>query len=216
MPIWDALRSPAESISRKKNIFGTDSEEGVAMRKLLGMFALLAIFTIPTLAQETPVIEVGGGYQYRSFNVPDGPRLNMNGWQASGDVNITRWLGITADFDGTYKTFGGGDNTVYSYMIGPQVYPVGHHMITPYVNALFGGAHFGFSNCGGGGCNDSENKFAWGGGGGVDLTVSKHFAIRMAQIEYERTRFFGAGSEGIPFQDNFKIGVGVLIRLGKR
>jgi hypothetical protein len=59
------------------------------------------------------VFEAGGGYQYRSFDMPGGPRLNMNGWQVSGDANITRWLGITADFDGTYKTFGGGDNTVY-------------------------------------------------------------------------------------------------------
>jgi hypothetical protein len=50
----------------------------------------------------------------------------------------------------------------------------------------------------------------------VDLTVSKHFAIRLAQIEYERTRFFDAGSEGIPFQDNYKIGAGLLIRFGER
>jgi opacity protein-like surface antigen len=187
------------------------------MKKLFGMLALVAIFSVPTLAQGTPTFEAGAGYQYRSFDVPGGgPRLNMNGWQISADANINHWLGVTADFDGTYATFGGGDNTVYSYMVGPQIYPLGHHVITPYVNVLFGGAHFGFSNCGGGGCNDSENKFAWGGGGGVDLTVSKHFAIRLAQIEYERTRFFDAGSEGIPFQDNYKIGAGLLIRFGER
>ena len=189
------------------------------MKKLLGMFALLAIFTIPTLAQDTPTVEAGGGYQYRSFDVPGGgPRLNMNGWQVSADANITHWLGITADFDGTYRNFGGGngDNAVYSYMVGPQIYPLRHHVITPYINVLLGGAHYSLSNCGGGACGDSENKFAWGGGGGVDLTVSKHFAIRLAQFEYERTRFFDAGSDGIPFQDNFKIGAGVLIRFGER
>ncbi len=186
------------------------------MKKLFGMLALLAIFSMPTLAQDTPAFQAGVGFQYRSFDVLGGPRLNMNGWQASADANINHWLGVTADFDGTYKNFGGGDNTVYSYMAGPQIYPLRHHMITPYVNVLVGGAHFAFSNCGGGGCNFSQNKFAWGGGGGVDLTVSRHVAIRLAQIEYERTGFFGAGSQNIPYQDNYKIGVGVLIRLGQR
>jgi opacity protein-like surface antigen len=186
------------------------------MKKLLVMFALLAIFTMPTLAQDTPTVEVGGGYQYRSFDVPGGgPRLNMNGWQVSADANITHWLGVTADFDGTYTHFD-GNNAVYSYMVGPQIYPLKHHVITPYINVLVGGAHYSLSNCGAVGCGDSENKFAWGGGGGVDLTVSKHFAIRLAQFEYERTGFFGAGSAGNPYQDNFKIGAGVLIRFGER
>ena len=107
------------------------------MKKLFGMLALVAIFTVPTLAQGTPTFEAGAGYQYRSFDVPGGgPRLNMNGWQISADANINHWLGVTADFDGTYATFGGGDNTVYSYMVGPQIYPLGHHVITPYVNVL--------------------------------------------------------------------------------
>jgi|HubBroStandDraft_6_1064221.scaffolds.fasta_scaffold131653_2 hypothetical protein len=186
------------------------------MKKLLGILALLILFAWPTLAQDTPVFEVGAGYQYRSFNFPAEPRLNMNGWQISADANINHWIGLTADFDGTYKNFRGGDNAVYSYMFGPQIYPLGHHVITPYVNALFGASHYRFYNCGGSGCGGGQTEFAWGAGGGVDLKISRHFAIRMAQVEYERTGFFNAGSASSPYQNNFKVGAGLLIRFGER
>ena len=46
--------------------------------------------------------------------------------------------------------------------------------------------------------------------------ATRRFAIPAAQVEYERTRFFDAGSDGIPFQDNYKIGAGLLIRFGER
>lgn len=184
------------------------------MTKLFGILALFILFAIPALAQDTPIFEAGAGYEYRNFNFPGGPRLNMNGWQLSGDLNVTRWLGFTAGFDGTYKTLSGANFTVSSFMAGPQVYPLGHHLISPYLNVLIGGAHVGVSNCGG--CNLGGTDFAWGGGGGVDLTVSKHFAIRLAQVEYERTGFFNAGTTGNPYQNNYKVGAGLLIRFGER
>ena len=184
------------------------------MMKSFGILALFALFAWPTLAQDTPIFEAGVGYQYRSFNYPAQQRLNMNGWQASASVNINHWLGVTTDFDGTYKTFSAADFSIYSFMAGPQVYPLGHHVLTPYVNVLVGGAHIGAKNCNG--CNTGDTEFAWGGGGGVDLTVSRHFAIRLGQFEYERTGFFSAGSATNPYQDNFKVGAGLLIRFGEK
>jgi opacity protein-like surface antigen len=184
------------------------------MRKALGIVALFIISALPALAQDTPVFEAGVGYQYRSFNYPGEQRLNMDGWQASADGNINHWLGVTADFDGTYKTFGGAAFSVYSYMAGPQVYPLRHHVLTPYFNVLVGGAHIGARKCGG--CNLGDTQFSWGGGGGVDLTVSRHFAIRLGQFEYERTGLFSAGTANNPYQNNFKVGAGLLIRLGEK
>ena len=187
------------------------------MKKLFGLSALLVLFALPTLAQDTdtPVFEVGGGYAYRSFNVPAHSRLNMNGWELSGDYNVNNWLGVAGEFDGTRSDTGGLD-WVYSYTFGPQFYPVGHHRLTPYVNFLLGGAHYSLSGCGGGGCSFTQNSFAFGGGGGLDLTLTSHIAARLGQLEYERTSFFDAGSNGNPYQQNFKFSMGLIVRFGQK
>jgi outer membrane protein with beta-barrel domain len=201
------------------------------MKKLFAVLALLAVSGIPTLAQDrgqdAPVFEFGGGYTYRSFNVPFSPRLNMNGWNATAEYRVFPWLSAAADIDGTYKTQTDPDTTaigkdkthVYSYLFGPRIYPLGHHKFTPFVHALFGVGHSyvflpALTDVGAAATTATENDFTYSIGGGLDISLGKHFALRVAKFDYEQTRFYQANSSGAPNQNNFKYSAAFLVKLG--
>ncbi|HYL69094.1 MAG TPA: outer membrane beta-barrel protein [Candidatus Limnocylindria bacterium] len=210
------------------------------MKKLLALFALLAVSSIPTLAQhrdgETPVFEVNGGYTYQRWSVPpvaQGPTgptsLNFNGFNVGASYNITRWLAAAADITGTYNNQGaGGFNAkthIYSYLFGPRIYPLGHHKLTPYVHALFGVATYNI-NIPADLVNmlppfqESNNDFSFAVGGGVDWSVGKHFAVRLGQFDYQQTRFLHSDAVGAGLsasnQNNFIYSAGLVVRFGEK
>jgi hypothetical protein len=194
------------------------------MKKLLGLVALLALSTLPTLAQgafegPTPKLEVGGGYAFLSWGIPAsiGSRVNMNGWDSNADYNLSRNIGIAFDAAGTRNYQGlNGTQGIYTFMAGPQFYPVGHHKLTPFVHVMAGLGHYSlylppdppFPSE-----NYSENHLAIGFGGGIDAAVNSMVAIRVAQVDYERTVF---NVENFPAQNNFRFSTGVIIRFGGR
>ena len=94
-----------------------------------------------------------------------------------------------------------------TYLFGPQVYPLGHHRITPFAHALFGGSYFDFPTD-----DFSDSAFAFAIGGGVDFNLTHHISIRPVQFDYEQDRNFGGGTTGNPLQNNFKYKGGVIFR----
>src|SRR5580658_1907502 len=130
------------------------------MKRILGLLALLTLSTLPAMAQSDgyPKPEVGGGFMYRSYNIQFAPRQNEYGWFATGDYNLTSWLGIDADIDEGFVS----SNSVtdeyrhVTYLFGPQVYPLGHHRFTPFAHVLFGGSYFTFPTD-----DFSDNAFAF-------------------------------------------------------
>jgi len=179
------------------------------MKKVLGLSALLLLFSLPTLAQYEGA-EVGGGYTYRSLDVPQSPQVNMNGWDVNAAVNFFKWFGFAFDADGTYSGQGGSTWT-YTVMGGPRIYPVGHHAITPFVQGLFGKGFLTANYAGVG--NFSDDFFAWSAGGGVDWTISRHLAVRLGEFDYEQMQssFLDGYSAG-PHQNNFKYKGGIVFR----
>ena len=113
------------------------------MKKWFGLFALLFILTRPALAQQTPAWDVEGAYLFRSFYPTNAPRFGTNGWNASLDHNLRKWIGVTGDFTGTYRNQGvNGDSQIYTFMVGPRIYFLGHrHRLIPYGQVLFGGGY---------------------------------------------------------------------------
>jgi len=83
------------------------------MRKLIGVAVLLCMVSIVGVAQEKPLPEVYGGYQFTST---DGG-WHASGWNGAANLYLTPWLGGTADFSGVYKS---GSN-LYTYTFGPVV-----------------------------------------------------------------------------------------------
>jgi hypothetical protein len=150
--------------------------------------------------------EIFGGYSFErtapcgssgggcNFENNEGPvTSNFNGWEASVTGYVTRSLGVTADFAGHYGTanlaFGNGslNSSSYTYLFGPT-YAAHLQKITPFVHGLVGGASWRSSSN-----LIKYNGLAWAIGSGLDLNASRHFVIRIAQIDYQGNRSPGNG-----------------------
>jgi len=158
---------------------------------------------------------------------------NLNGWEGQGTFNFTRHFGVTADFSGnsqqlagvSFLGFSAGTRQhMYNMLFGPTV--TGYFgKSSVFGHALFGAAHSSL-NAGVsvpivGGISaplDSANAFAMAFGGGVDIGLSRHFAIRAAQVDFIRTNFNSLNSlTGLTTgtssnQNNFRYSGGVIWR----
>lgn len=158
---------------------------------------------------------------------------SLGGWEAQGTYNFTRHFGLTADFSGNSKQLAGfsalgfsagTQEHMYDMLFGPTV--------TGYFgkSSVFGHALFGVAlsslNAGVsapivGGFSaplDSSNAFAMAFGGGIDIGLSRHFAIRAAQVDFIRTNFntlsslTGLTNGTSTNQNNFRYSGGVIWR----
>lgn len=195
------------------------------MRKLFLLPALLlcvvGIAHANCSANPQPV-EVAGSYDYvrvnTTFSVPTGGSggsvatktgMNLNGWNAEVAYNPWCILGVVASFSGVYGTpsVGGFPITshVYSYVFGPRFNWHNSSPATPFVEGLFGGVHASFSNTDLGSL--SQNAFEGQFGGGVDINVGPHWAIR-PKADYVLTHF------GNQTQNNASVAVEFVFKFG--
>jgi outer membrane protein OmpA-like peptidoglycan-associated protein len=188
------------------------------------------------MSMGTPKVELFLGYSYLRA-VPTsagGNRLMwLNGGTASIAYNINRYLGIVADVGGftnsqvrftdAYGSTIDVDNqnvALLTYLFGPRLSFRGHSRITPFAQALFGGVHANqvtIANCTFS-CTllPSESTFAMAAGGGLDIRIHRHFAVRVVQAEYVMTRFtdFVTGDTGR--QNDIRLSSGIVFRFGGR
>lgn len=129
---------------------------------------------------------------------------NFNGWDGQGTFNFARHFGVTADFSGNSKQLAGisflgfsagTQQHMYNFLFGPTV-STSFGKSSVFGHALFGMAHSNLSAgvtvpiLGGISAPiTSANAFAMAFGGGVDIGLSRHFAIRAAQLDFIRTNF---------------------------
>jgi opacity protein-like surface antigen len=186
------------------------------MTRKVGFFMLLCLFIVPAMAMAQKA-EVFGGYQY--FHASGGSTgvdsVNLNGFNIAGTAFFHHYLGVTADFSGTYGTptfLGVGVNThLYTYMFGPELRATNSTKFVPFAHALFGGAHVSASSnfvapSGGFTASGSNSGFAWAAGGGLDYKALPHIAIRVGQFDFLQTHI---SSET---QNNFRYSGGVVFR----
>jgi hypothetical protein len=184
------------------------------MRKLPVLSFLLMMFLGNLLgigsARAQDKIEIFGGYSYlhasTSWNetvlcpgptcpvTVVNPKLNLNGWEASGVYNLTSWLGAKADFSGHYGSFNGISFHETNYLFGPQLRMPGK--ISPFAHALFGGAHTTSGTGFGSGTiitpvgGSPNNGFAAVLGAGIDVKVLPFLYFRPVQIDSLLTRLY--------------------------
>lgn len=182
----------------------------------------------------TPKVELFLGYSYLRAvpSLTAGNRLVwMNGGSTSIAFNFNRHVGLVADF-GAYtnsqvRFMGAYTSTVnvnnanvaaFSYLIGPRLSFRKNERITPFVQVLFGGVHanqVSLTNCTFS-CTllPSQDSFAMTAGGGLDLKVHHHFAIRIIQAEYMMTRFTSYTTGATAMQNDMRLSTGVVFRFG--
>ena len=203
------------------------------MRMFVTLMSIVFLLPVMAAAQEetAPRVTMFGGYSY----LRNGGSNSFNGWEGQGTFNFSRHFGITADITGSYRTLASfsllpgisatANQSIYNFLFGPTVTTsIGR-------TSLFGHALFGqaLSNLGGGislpiigGISSgvtSATAFAMAFGGGVDIGLSRHFAIRAAQVDYLRTQFSSADALSTGLfgningrQNNLRYSAGIVFR----
>jgi len=134
---------------------------------------------VRTEKNNTPRSELFGGFSYQRRQ--NGMRLA--GLNAAANLNLTPWFGLTADAAIQSPDFAFLDATTdpakrYSLLFGPQL-SVRGSKLTGFARSLFGTHYYaGFPRV-----NNGWN-FAYGFGGGVDVRLSRLFAVRPVQWDY--------------------------------
>jgi outer membrane immunogenic protein len=140
--------------------------------------------------------------------------FGLNGGGVSGSAEFwPRWsvaAEITAAHTGSAPV-ADSSLTLSSYQGGvryqvPQPWMKGPHRLEPFAQILLGVAH---SSGGVAGAADGSTMFAFRAGGGIDLPIKGHFAIRVVQADYYLT----VAKNGInDRQNNLLLAAGVVYR----
>jgi hypothetical protein len=172
----------------------------------------VALLTTFASAQDAPKAEVYGGYS-AAFTQD----IALPGFQTSVAGNVNNWFGVVAEFGGAYHArtrdviLGGPTikikSTLYTYLFGPRFSRRGSGRVTPFAQSLFGGLHARREGENGGLSEvETANGFAMALGGGVDVKLSKRFALRVIQADYLLFRVDGETT------NNVRLSAGVVIR----
>ncbi len=171
---------------------------------LLSSAAMMAQNEVPPVAMwsqnEAPKAALFGGYSYLR-NASN----NSTGWDGQATFNFTRHLGITADLGGNSRTLASFsplpllsasvNDSFHTLLLGPTA-TVNFGRSALFAHALFGiaraslGAGISLPIIGGLSTDlTNATAFAMAFGGGVDIGLTRHLALRAAQIDYIRARF---------------------------
>lgn len=188
------------------------------------LFGSLLMFGAVASAQEveTPQFEFSVNYSYL-YNHPGGflPSYSANGGFGTAQYNFNKSFGFVADLGANYVGSPSGvpfDNTAFEYLFGPR-YTWRHSRFSPYVQTLFGGVRYsdGFvpqSNFPLLGA--SQTNFAMAFGGGLDVTLTNHIAVKPIQVDYLMTQFAPGGGNAITASNAIRYSAGVVFRLGSK
>jgi outer membrane immunogenic protein len=179
------------------------------------LLGLLLAAAAPALAQNPPRIELGVNYTYVRANAPPGDCgcFSLNGGAGWLAVDFTHSLAVVGEVGsvhtGNVLSTGNGF-TLTSYLAGVKYERHMHRILSPFGQILLGGARadgpltplkFGVAG--------PANAFAMVAGGGLDIGLSRHWAVRAAEVDYYLTRFDNADND---HQNNLRVSGGLLVR----
>ena len=186
----------------------------MTIRSLFAAFFLLLV-SLPLHAQDMSRAEAALSYTYVHTNAPPNGCgcFSMNGGSGSFGFHFTHSFAAVADFSVVHAgnvDSTGLDLTLTSYLFGPRFSFRPERRFVPYGQVLAGGVHASGgltpTNASGGA---AANAFAATVGGGLDIRVTHHLAIRPIQAEYYVTKLPNGVND---HQNNLRIDSGVVIR----
>ena len=149
------------------------------MKRLLLLIVGLSIFAVPSRAQSA---DASIGYSY--FRLGGSGGLNQNGISGSVAYKPIPFLGIVGDIGAYHASPAGVSLNTYTFLFGPRIIVHNPSNITPFVQFLAGDGRLSVPGVG------SSNNFAFSVGGGVDIGVLPHLALR-TQLDYVGLRNSG-------------------------
>ena len=200
------------------------------MKTALLIFLTLGL-ALSASAQDVPKVEIPVGFSMINVHPDLNPITSFNLFGGGGqvDFNFGNVFGIKADLFGYAQSSGlkndlikhglsgAASGNLFTYMFGPQV-KKHTGVFQPFGEALFGAAHTNTyatllteENKVLNGARDN-NAFAFAAGGGIDLALSKHIALRPVEVDYLLTRFGARNYHGD--QNNFRYVGGLNFMFG--
>ncbi len=129
---------------------------------------------------------------------------------------LNRWVGVDADFGGYHGKAGAvywhspspvnymQDFDVQTYLFGPR-FSYRANKITPFVRVLFGKVVFDALPVE----NVSKSYFGLALGGGCDISIVRHLAVRVIQADYLKADYPGTFQSS---PNNLKLSTGAVVR----
>jgi len=170
------------------------------MKKLAFLVMAILSAALAANAQEAPRGDLSVGYSYLREGFSGG--ANTHGGSVSGAGYFNDWFGIVGDFGVYHLSQSGVTANTYTFLGGPRLSANRGKSISPFVQALVGADRL---TAGGG----SAHGFCWSTGGGVDLAVSRHIAIR-PQFDYIGLRFSNGNTHSA------RASISLIFRFGGR
>lgn len=165
-----------------------------------------------------PRFDLSLGYNHINANAPPGISnyFGPNGGYVSGAYHFNDWFSIAGEFTGGHASnisALGQDLTLTTFMAGPRVsYP--WHRLAPFAQIFFGGAHGSDSYFPSGtSFSTSASSWAFKTGGGLDINLTRRFAVRVFDVDYLRTALPNGTSDS---QNQLMIDAGIVIKFGGR
>ncbi len=183
------------------------------MRLHLVVSGLLLSGVFAFAQENTTPVEVGANFSFLRYNSAQGLReFTEVGGSGYVEYNLNRVVGLVADLGG----YNNGTNSfkTFSYLFGPR-FNMRRSRLVPYVQFLFGGTYaWAHSTAAGPIVPATQNGFATAAGGGLDIALSRHFALKPIQLEYVMSQLPRFGTNSNSIQNNLRYSAGVVLRLG--
>lgn len=153
--------------------------------RLVWTVGLLLFLSTAVCAQDTPRVEIFGGFSYASIKI-DESRINTTGLHAMLAVNSSHgWLEFVADFSGHYGTQHGASARTHILMAGMRS-TLRRGRVTTFVHSMYG-ASFERADVRLRLEGIDGRQRVWftfvPGGGGLDIVLNKRIALRVFQFD---------------------------------
>jgi outer membrane protein with beta-barrel domain len=179
------------------------------MRKLFFATILIACASSFSFAQDDyHKYDVYAGYSHNWFDFGNSVE-GFNGVEGAVKGNITRYVGLKADYAFHFKSFDEGlasvDGSLHTLVGGAELKDNSTETkLKPFAHLMGGFTHLRVSSSFTG--TDTNTGFALVAGGGLDIRINRRVDIRVVQLDYAPTRLGGG------WQHNVRLGGGIVFR----
>lgn len=178
---------------------------------------LLLLGSVALRAQTAPRVDLAVSFlAERSIQANTALGFWAQGGSLELGADLFHGFGAAANVSGVHTASigaGGVPLSLVTTTFGPRYRWHNGHRVSPYGEALLGEAD-GFRSLfpSSAGADSSASSLALQVGGGVDLTLSHHVAVRVVEASWQRTRLPNGTNAR---QNSLQLGAGLVARFGK-